>query len=46
MNEFLQLVKLELEYIKVYIRNPFSYNFIFFLSRMVAGFRNFLSYIK
>lgn len=46
MNEFLQLVKLELEYIKVYIRNPFSYNVLFFLSRMFAGCRNFLSYIR
>lgn len=46
MNEFLQLVKLELEYIKVYIRNPFSYNVLFFLSRMFAGCRNFLTYIK
>lgn len=45
-NELNQMIKLELEYLRVYIRNPFSYNFIFLLSRMVAGFRNFFSYIK
>lgn len=45
-NEFTQLIKIECEYLSVWLKHPFSYNFLFFLSRMAASVRNFLFYIK
>ena len=45
-SELKQLVQLECEYIKVWLKAPFSYNLPFLLSRMVAGCRNFISYVK
>lgn len=45
-SELRQLILLEWEYIKVWCKAPLTYNFPFLLSRMVAGCRNFLSYVK
>lgn len=46
LNELLQFLKIEYIYIIIYMKNPFSYSLPFFLSRIVACFRNFLSYIR
>lgn len=45
-SELRQLILLEWEYIKVWCKAPLTYNIPFLLSRMVAGCRNFLSYVK
>lgn len=45
-SELRQLIQLEWEYIKVWGKTPLTYNIPFLLSRMVAGCRNFLSYVK
>lgn len=39
-------LKLEYEYFIIWLKHPFRYNILFLLSRMIAGIRNFLSYIK
>lgn len=44
--ELKQLVELECAYLRVWSKNPFAYNFKFLLTRMVAGFRNFLVYTR
>lgn len=39
---FLQLkntVKLNLEYVRIYTKHPFSYNFLFFITRLLGGFK-------
>lgn len=45
-SELRQLIQLESVYIKVWRKFPLIYNIPFLLSRMVAGCRNFLSYVK
>lgn len=45
-NELIQLLKLEFVYLRVWIKNPFAYNLKFFISRIIAGVRNFLFYIR
>lgn len=45
-NELIMLCKLEMTYISIWLRHPFRYNFVLVLSRLYAGFRNFLLYIR
>lgn len=44
--EFKTLIKLEMAYLKIWLRHFFRYNPLFVLTRMAAGFRNFILYIK
>lgn len=44
--ELLQFLKIEYMYIIIYIKSPFSYSLPFFLSRILACFRNLLSYMR
>lgn len=45
-DEFLQLLKIEKEYFRIWIKAPLKYNFIFFISRVLAGFYNSFFYIR
>lgn len=40
------LLVIEIEYFKTWMRHPFSYNIKFVLSRFIAAFRNFIWYRK
>lgn len=44
--EVVHLCRLEKAYFKIWLMHPFLYNFKFFLSRVIAGMRNFIHYIK
>lgn len=44
--EFATLCKVEIAYLKTWLSNPFRYSFILVVSRMVAGLRNFIWYIR
>ena len=44
--EFAALCKLEWAYLTTWFRHPFQYSLALVISRMVAGFRNFLVYIS
>ena len=44
--EFRALCKLEVAYLKIWMRHPFRYNVLLVLSRMAGGFKNFLSYVR
>lgn len=44
--ELKTLIKLEAEYLKIWGRHFYRYNPFFVLSRMAAGFRNFIVYVR